>query len=199
MQRGSPIGKIVVLNGASSAGKTSTARALLDLMGAPAVHTGLDHILDRVQPFGAEPHTALGRLRRSAQIVWFQRTDGRLRLFKQLHREVVALAQAGRDVIVDTALMDPRALRDAAVCFGPVHGLFVGMKPPLQVSERWEAMRGDRERGHARKHYDLVHAHGTYDLVLDPSVLTPQECARAVLQRLADGPPTAFRQLLTQM
>ncbi len=54
--------------------------------------------------------------------------------------------------------MDSRALRDAAECFAPLDGLFVGLKPPLAVSEKWEAGRGDRPIGQARKHYDLIHA-----------------------------------------
>ena len=196
MQQAGIVGKIIVLNGALSAGKTSTAKALLDLLGPSCVHTGLDHLLERVQPFGSQPRTPLGQLRRTLQIMWFQVTDRRLQLFKQLHREVVALAYTGRDVIVDTALVDKRVLRDAAICFAPLNGFFVGMKPPLAVSEHWEAARGDRARGHARKHYDLLHAHNTYDLILDPSILTPQQCAFAIVQRLkSDQPPTAFRYL----
>jgi chloramphenicol 3-O phosphotransferase len=173
---------LIVLNGASSAGKTSTAQALLELLGTQCAITGLDDILERTQPFGPEGGGALGAIRRSIQITWFQFTDGRLRLFKQLHREVAALAQAGRDVIVETALMDPRALRDAAECFSPLGGLFVGMKPPLVVSEQWEAARADRPRGQARKHYDLIHGHGVYDLVLDPSTMTSRECAVVIMR-----------------
>jgi chloramphenicol 3-O phosphotransferase len=187
---------LIVLNGASSAGKTCAAQALLDLLGPVCVVTGLDRILERVQPFGPEPAGQLSQLRRSIRIIWFQLTDGRLRLFEQLHREVVALVQAGRQVIVETALMDSRALRDAAACFAPLDGLFVGMKPPLAISEQWESARGDRPRGQARKHYDLIHAHGIYDLVLDSSQLTPRECATAILRRWESAPPDAFRRLL---
>lgn len=185
-------GQIIVLNGASSAGKTTIARQLLPLIGADCIYTGLDDILARVQPFGAEDSSAL---QRSFRIMLFNLTDGRLRLFKRLHRAVVAHAIAGRNVIVETAYMDTRALQDAAVCFAPLDGLFVGVKPPLSVSEHWEAQRGDRPRGHARKHYDLIHAHGIYDLILDPSQVTPEVCAATILQRL-EQPRDAFRQLL---
>ncbi len=191
------IGTLVMLNGASSSGKTTTAEALLPLLGPACVHTGFDHMLERARPFGPEPETRVAGLRRSMRIVAFHLTDGRVRLAMTLHREAATLARAGHDVVVDTVLMDRRALRDAAACFAPLNGLFVGMKPPLDVSERWEAERGDRPRGHARRHYVQVHAHDAYDLVLDPSALTPRQCALAIAQRLEGGPPpSAFRRLL---
>ena len=191
------IGRLIVLNGASSAGKTTVAEALLPLLGPTCLLTGFDDILAREQPFGPEPRTPLDALRRKARIAAFQLTAGRVRLFATLHREVAAQVRDGRDVVVDTALMEPRALRDAAESFAPLDGLFVGVKPPLAVSERWEAARGDRPIGQARRHYDLIHAHGTYDLLLDTSALTPQECAQAIRRRLDAGTrPTAFRALL---
>lgn len=191
-------GDIIVLNGASSAGKTRTAEALLLLLKEDCIYTGLDDILARIKPYGAEGMGTLIELRRSINSVWFQLTDGRLRLFKQLHREVVSHSCQGQTVIVETALMDRRALYDAALCFAPLNALFVGMKPPLSVSEQWEGERGDRPCGQARKHYDLIHAHGIYDLVLDPSTMTPQECALTILKQLEEEVrPQAFRQLLT--
>lgn len=51
--------------------------------------------------------------------------DGRLRLFEQLHCEVVSHSCNGRTVIVETALMDKRALYDAALCFAPLNAFFV--------------------------------------------------------------------------
>src|SRR5262245_7053231 len=95
--------------------------------------------------------------------------------------------------------MDERALRDAAACFAPLGGWLVGMRPPLEVSEQWEARRGDRPVGQARNHYALIHAHGVYDLLLDPSQLSPDECAAAILARLESGPPEAFRILLGRL
>ncbi len=194
MTRKRPV--LIVLNGASSAGKTLTAQALVRLLGPQCVVTGLDDILERVQPFGSHDGGTLAGLRRGVRIAWFGLTDGRLRLFKTLHREVVTLYQSGSDVIVETALMDRRALQDAAVCFASLNSLFVAMKPPLAVSEQWETERNDRPHSQARKHYDLIHAHGMYDLVLDPSQMTPEECAATILHRLERPPLDTFRKLL---
>jgi|SRR5688572_1115544 len=92
--------------------------------------------------------------------------------------------------------MDRWALLDAAECFAPLRGFFIGIKPPLEVLERWEAARGDRDPDHARAHYDLIHAHGIYDLVLDPSQVTPDECARVILDRVRGPVPDAFQRMI---
>ena len=181
---------LVILNGASSAGKTTIAQALAGHLPG-CVCTGLDEILARVQPLGRE-----GSPGRGLRVLWFQLSDGRLRLFRQLHREAAAHARAGRAVIVESALMDQRALLDAAACFAPLGGLFVGVRPPLAVSEQWEAARGDRPIGQARKHYDLIHRHGLYDLLLDPSTMSPTECASAIVRRLEGPRPDAFQKIL---
>lgn len=183
---------IIVLNGSSSSGKTSTAEELKLLLEPQPLRLGLDDILEREKPFGAEhKHPFIRNLR----ILFFHFTDGRLGLFKKLHRESVSLYEAGHSIIIETAYMDPRALRDAASCFAPLNAFFIGMKPPLDASEEWERKRGDRPLGQARKHYDLIHAHGAYDLVVDSSQISPHECAVSILERLANAPPSAFRRL----
>src|SRR6476469_6399847 len=105
---------LVVLNGASSSGKSSVAKVLVNLLGPECIHTGLDDILQRLRPLGLEDGTAMNKFQRGIRIMWFQLTDGRLRLFKQLHREVVSHCQKGRNVVLEIALMDSRVLRDAA-------------------------------------------------------------------------------------
>jgi chloramphenicol 3-O phosphotransferase len=186
---------IIVLNGASSAGKTTIANALVDMVSQPCVITGLDELLERVQPFGPAPTTHWQSFQRAWRIWRFHRQDGRYHLFQRLHREAVAAWQTGQTVLVETSLMDQRALCDAAQLFAPVGGYFIGIKPPLIVSEQWERQRGNRPIGQARKHYDSIHQHNTYDLVIDPSTHLPQSAAARILIRCQAGAPTAFRRL----
>lgn len=189
---------LIVLNGASSSGKTSIAKELLVLLGRETICTGFDDILERVQPFGAEGGGIANRLMRSVRILYFGATDGRFKLMKRLHREVTAQYKSNRNVIVETSLMDSRALLDAAQEFAPLDGFFVGVKPPLSVSMQWEAQRGDRPPGQAQLHYDLIHSHGIYDLEIDPSRMTPVECTALILEACRKSSPHAFRDLLTR-
>jgi len=197
MSNESPV--IVVLNGTSSSGKTLTAQALVKLLNSNYILTGLDHIMERDQPFAVKGTGTLAGIRRAIKIILFQLTDGRLKLFRKLHQEVVSLYRSGYGVIVETSLMDKRALRDAALCFSGLNALFVGMKPPLEVSEQWEKKRNDRPIGQARKHYDLIHAAAIYDLTLDPSLLSPEECATAILHHLDESQFTSFQKILENL
>lgn len=178
---------IVVLNGASSSGKTLTAQALVRVLNSNCILTGFDDIMEREKPFEVTGNGTLASIRRAIKIMLFQFTDGRLKLFKKLHYEVVSMYQTGHSVIVETSLMDKRALQDAAKCFAPLNALFVGMKPPLEVSEQWEAKRNDRPIGQARKHYDLIHSNAIYDLTLDPSLMSPEQCATSILNYLNES------------
>ena len=194
MSNGSHV--IVVINGTSSSGKTLTAQALVKLLNSNCIVTGLEDILERDKPFDVDGTGTLASIRRAIKIMLFQFTDGRLKLFKKLHQEVVSVYKSGYSVIVEISLMDKRALRDAARCFSPLNALFVGMKPPLEVSERWEAKRNDRPIGQARKHYDLIHSLAIYDLTLDSSLMSPEECAASILNYLNESRFGSFQKIL---
>jgi chloramphenicol 3-O phosphotransferase len=62
---------------------------------------------------------------------------------------------------------------------------------PLAVAERRERERGDRIVGTARGQHALVHTFRKYDVDVDTSVATPQECEEAILTgldaRFGDG------------
>lgn len=190
---------LIILNGASSAGKTLTARALAEVFGTNCVVTGFDTYFDEVQPLNLKDKGWQAALRHSFGLSRFQLTDGRAHMADALHKEAVTRHQSGHDVVVETALQDRRALLAAARCFAPYNGLFVALKPPLEISEQWEAARVDRPRGHARRHYAQIHAHDFYDLMLDPSTLTPMACADAILKRLGSPPFDAFSRLLAAL
>ena len=66
--------------------------------------------------------------------------------------------------------------------------LMVGLRPPREIAERREQERGNRGPGGAPAFYDLVHRHVIYDLELDTSLLSPEECARQIKASLDDNP-----------
>ncbi|GGL87935.1 hypothetical protein GCM10010840_27470 [Deinococcus aerolatus] len=82
-------------------------------------------------------------------------------------------------------------VRGAARLWQPFLPLLVTLRPPLEVSEQWEAEReatqAKRPPGLARLLYGAVHAHGEGDLVIDTSQGSPDECAQRVMAWMQQG------------
>jgi len=196
-------GQIVVLNGAPRSGKTSVARAVQDTIDGNWVNLGVDASRAwtpaRLQPgVGLRP----GGERPDLE-------DGVVQLYAALYESIAAHARLGLDVVVDVGHHESysrplHVLRDCARRLGGLPVLWVAVRCPLEVvwqrrAESWgqHRDRADEELCAAVERWQhAVHAHGGYDLEVDTSVLGPAECARAVGDRLAAGPPgTAFARL----
>ena len=203
-------GSIIFLNGTSSAGKSSIAKVLQEIMDGYLIHTGIDHFIERlprnffVGHDGIDPPPAVGEL-------WIsEKGGGRLieirvgsvgyKVIAGIYQAVAGLARSGNDVIVDDVIYDPLVLKSAVVALHTCNVLFVGVRCPVDVAEQRERDRGDRMPGLVTAHIDLVHAHGIYDLEVDTSVLTAMECAEQIKERLLNRPPpNAFQHLQAVM
>jgi chloramphenicol 3-O phosphotransferase len=199
-------GNIIFLNGTSSSGKTSIAKALQEIMDGYYIHTGIDHFLDaapdkiHASSDGINPSTAEGFLwvRRNGdnRVCELRVGPAALRLWSGMHAAAAALAAVGNDVIIDDVIFDSRVLEEVVNTLHTFHVLFVGVRCPFEIAEGREQARGDRTQGLVKAHYDLVHAHGLYDLEVDTSVLTAMECANQIKDRLQNGSaPDALRRL----
>lgn len=78
-----------------------------------------------------------------------------------------------------------------------MNAYLIGLHCPLEVLEQRERDRKDRTLGQAREQFHVIHKYVTYDLELDTSKLTVEECAEGVVERLK-SPPIALRQLKTE-
>ena len=184
-------GTIVILNGASSSGKTSIVHALQACLAEPYLAAGIDKFiwmlptryLDRPlwdQVLGPATHAGpLGH-----------------KLISGMHRAIVALSHAGNNVIADHVLVEPSWLNECISLFSELPAFFIGVYCPLQVLVQREKERRDRTWGQAEAQFGTVHSHGTYDLEVDTSMYNPADCALQIRTRLENGnPPTAFRRL----
>lgn len=184
-------GTILILNGASSSGKTSLLRALQALLDEPFLDAGIDKFiwmlpkryLDR--PLWDE---VLGLNVRAG--------PAGHRLFSGMHHAIAALSRAGNHVVADHVLVEPRWVAECAALFAPLPAYLVGLRCPLEVLEEREKQRKDRTWGQAREQFEVVHAHVVYDLEVDTSLHSPEGCARQVREVLERGqPPQALRRL----
>ena len=179
---------IIVLNGTSSAGKTTLAKALQDVLATPYLLIGIDTVVF------ALPRRYVGELwtrelcryeydgDRIARIVPLPRYHA---LVRGLHASVASLAGAGLDVIMDHCLVERAWADDLLAAFAGLDVLRVGVACPLAVVEERERSRGDRTLGWASAHFDVIHRYLPYDLIVDTSRDDPSGCAEAVAAELA--------------
>jgi chloramphenicol 3-O phosphotransferase len=192
---------IILLNGTSSAGKTSIARELQKRFSEPYLHTGIDHF------FRMFPPSYLGMAAPADQgFLWLPPRAGSdegvaitvgpvgQRMIAGYHRAVAALAEVGNNLIVDEVLLDPAWLRDWVAVLAPFSVLFVGVRCPLSVVEQRERERGDRTVGQARGHFNVVHSHGEYDLEVDTSLDDAVTCTTRIIDAISAS-PYAFARL----
>ncbi|MBB4687875.1 chloramphenicol 3-O phosphotransferase [Amycolatopsis jiangsuensis] len=155
------------MNGASSSGKVSIARELLDTLPTPY----FSFARDAVNSMRSRTRTA--ELPESEFPAVLDRT------VRGYHRMLAGLAAAGNDVIADHVLR-PQWLLDCLAVLRPYEVTFVGVRCPLPELRRREERRGDRDPGLAERQFPVVDQHGDYDFECDTSERTPRECAEAI-------------------
>jgi chloramphenicol 3-O phosphotransferase len=72
--------------------------------------------------------------------------------------------------------------------FADMNAYLIGVKCPLDVLEQREKDRKDRTLGQARLQYDVIHKYVKYDLEVDTSKLSTEECVEKVIERLKSPP-----------
>jgi len=193
---GNNIGRIILLNGSSSSGKTTLAHTLQRKLPEPWQHVALDQFRDglpgRVRGLNSPAGTpgACG-----LNIVPIQHNGARVTeirfgphgeaVLRAMRRSVAVLAREGINVIVDDLLFKPEYLDDYVLALEGLQVWFVGVRCPLAVVEQREAVRPGRFPGTATSHFHSVHAHGkTYDVQVDTAENEPLACKRRVAPAL---------------
>ncbi|CCH30927.1 hypothetical protein BN6_36320 [Saccharothrix espanaensis DSM 44229] len=185
---------MIFLNGTSSAGKTSLARAIQDESGTPFVYWGVDTLFGLVPPNwgggrdGPLSHDGFrydrtGRDADGQPTVVIRYGEVGRRMLRSARAAAVAFAHGGDDLVIDELLLTPDLMPEWLAALSGLDVLLVGVTCPLEVAERRERVRA-HPIGLARGHFHAVHDHGTaYDLTVDTTTATPAELARAVLAR----------------
>jgi chloramphenicol 3-O phosphotransferase len=172
----------LLLNGTTSAGKSSIAHELIALLDPPHFLMSIDafHAM-RAKKHYEEAHELAAMLDRTRA---------------GFHRAVAAMAHAGNDIVMDYVFSEKWRLVDCLRLFDGLDVVFIGVKCDLAEVERREAVRGDREPGLARAQIRRVHEHGLYDITVHTDVMSAWEAAKAIVAELpGPGHPQAFERL----
>jgi len=144
--------KIIILNGPSSSGKSTLARAAQSKIELPFWHISIDHLRDS----GVLPSARF----KSGEFAW---SSHRAAFFEGFHRSLAADAEAGNNLIVEHIFDTPGWIGRLAELLAPVDVFFVGLYAPLPELIRREAARGDRPVGDAERDFHSVHRGMRYD------------------------------------
>jgi len=162
---------ILILNGASSAGKTGLCKKIQDVLDWPCIHLEEDRfVYGTVHP---------RFLQAGVGETTFERT------MLGYYRSLAAFASAGFCVLADTGFYSKslvetctHELRDRKVCM-------IGVHCSRAELERREKLRADRPAGLAKSQYETIHAHVRYDIEVDTSVQSLDECAERIKSAVA--------------
>jgi chloramphenicol 3-O phosphotransferase len=173
---------ILFLNGTSSAGKTSIAKAFQRLSKEPCLYASVDAFIFMVPDHVRANDEARRRVLPP--------------VISAFHRALPNLADCGFPVIVDHVIESRKWAVECANALAGYRAYFVGIHCPLEVLEAREKARGDRQIGFARWQFDRVHRYGAYDFEIDSSRNTPDESAAQLLALLkSDVLPCAFERI----
>jgi len=177
-------GKIILLNGASSAGKSTLCRAIQVQIDEPFLQFSLDFFM-----FG---NAVLPLRRDTGPFSW---PALRPKLFEGYFNCLPALANAGNNLVIDYIIEDRGQLDKLVQRISHLDVFFVGVHCPLPELERREQLRGDRGIGDARRDLETVHTFSTYDFEVDSSQPAETVAGEIIAAWKRRRSPSVFRNL----
>lgn len=190
-----PCAQIIYINGPSSAGKSTLAKALQESLDQPFLHIGIDKIIDLMPAKinnwqgGDAP---LG-------FSWVSKTDEEGHPLQELkvgpfaqrmgptYKEVVlALAKMDHFIIIDDVANGKEDVDEWREALKNYRVVWVGIKVPLSVLEMREKQRGDRLIGQARDCCNKVHKDVVYDLEFDTSQEPLEKIVQTIKAKLCE-------------
>jgi chloramphenicol 3-O phosphotransferase len=173
--------RIILLNGTSSAGTTTIARASSMRSSRDGLSLGFDEFVGMLTDSAPGPTDGPSDLELDR---W---------LAEAWYRTVAGLVSAGYDSM--TSSSKSYRLGAALRLLAPLDVTFVAVRCPLDVAVQRERDRGDRDIGLVVRQFEMVHADRIYDREIDTTTLAPQTCAAAIRGVVEDGGVRAFDEM----
>jgi chloramphenicol 3-O phosphotransferase len=175
------LGRVLFLNGGSSAGKTTLGRTLQSGLPDPWLLLGIDQLMWALPPEMVNDPDGL-----SVHRGVITRGDRFMAIYAGFQLAVAALVRGGVNVILDDLTLDGAtdqarwddALQGLAVCW-------IGVRCAPGIAAEREAGRGTRLPGTARHQAESVHRGVRYDVEVDTGVMDVGETTGVIAEHLA--------------
>lgn len=193
-------GKLIILNGTSSSGKTSVARCLQANWPTPLLYVSLDAVI-AMMPF---EYTGTGVLAEDGYCLKPATMNGETivdyslgRHARFLNSNLAALADnlsaGGYDVIIDHVITDDETMVDLRERVRNCPAFLIGVVCDKDICEERERSRKDRMIGLAAGQSLKVHSGlRPYDLIVDSTHAAPEVLAETIRRFVDDSLPGAF-------
>tara|TARA_B100001179_G_scaffold223870_1_gene201928 strand:- start:576 stop:1121 length:546 start_codon:yes stop_codon:yes gene_type:complete len=181
------VATVIILNGVSSAGKSTIAKAIQKAASRDFLHVSMDGFIAML-PDGREFDAAWFPVENAAEddrpLTRIRNGPKGERLLVQMRAFVAGLADSGLDVIVDEVCKSREIAAYRTLLDGHLLHL-VRVTADLGTIEQRERERGDRLIGLARGQAMNLHDDIVYDQEIDTTAASPGECAKHILDALA--------------
>lgn len=176
--------QLLVLNGGSSSGKSSIARALQlpGILPGLWLTFGVDVLIDALPGRGEDPRSGL-MLEPDGTVV----VEPEFRAVEDIwYRGLASMARDGARLVLDEVLLSGAAgQRRLQAAFDGLDVLWVGVHCDPAVAAAREVGRADRIRGMAMTQAVAVHVGVTYDVEVDTTDRSATDCARQIAAHVA--------------
>ena len=160
-------GNVIVLNGASSSGKTTLARQLQSKLSQVYLLCSLDAFWD-MTPYGIPAGS-----------------NNFPNMKLALAKSVKALAETGHNVIVDIVFCGQKTYLELTSELELFNLKIIKVECPLVELEKRERARGDRRLGLAKSQYESVHHEVLYDMIINTHINSTEQCAEKIIDSMS--------------
>ncbi len=162
-------GKIIILNGVSSSGKTTLAKALQNAFDELYVRLSIDDFISMMSDKMVK--NDLGNAVYTSQTILLQ--------------TIKMLSDAGTNVIVDNIMLTYfETLKQYVECLHDYPVLLVKVVCPAHELRRRETERGDRAVGQGERQINDLEPQDYYDISIDTFANTTEECVSLIAKKL---------------
>ncbi len=174
-------GSAIFLNGTSSSGKTTAAKAFQEVMDVPVLYASNDNFIFMAHEKELKDDEIRPKIL--------------LPLLSAFHRSLPLIGSCGYPMIIDSVIERKDWMDEIIMNLEGYKVYFVKVDCSLEELERREIERGDRQVGFAKWQHGIVHDFCAYDFEINTENHSPEENAEKLKALFySDSQPTAFDQ-----